>query len=88
MIVVISFIRSLKLTMYDFKKIKDSPVVERFRFSFLFRVIVHVEDMDHVHVMHVHMTSYRGSLVYASVTHFQPFIEFHGTFRSAVTVRG
>ena len=67
MIVVISFIRSLKLTMYDFKKIKDSPVVERFRFSFLFRVIVHVEDMDHVHVMHVHMTSFQGSLVYASV---------------------
>ena len=88
MIVVISFIRSLKLTMYDFKKIKDSPVVERFRFSFLFRVIVRVEDMEHVHVMHVHMTSYQGSLVYASVTHFQPFIGFHVTFRSAVTVRG
>ena len=49
--VLISFIISLKLTVYDFKKIKVFPVVERFRVSFVYRVVVRVEDMVPVHVI-------------------------------------
>ena len=51
LMVVVSFSISLKLTVYDFKKIKVSPVVERFRVSFVYRVVVHVEDMVPVHVI-------------------------------------
>ena len=65
---VLSFIISLKLTMYDFKKIMVSPVVELFRVSVLYRVVVHVEDMG-AGSCDVHMTSYQRSLVYVSVHH-------------------
>ena len=74
---VLAFIISLKLTMYDFKKIKVSPVVELFRVSIPYRVVVHVEDMG-TGSCDVHMTSYQRRLVYVSVYHqFQPYIGFY-----------